>query len=84
MQLKKRLAEVMLLVLKKKKKIERFIETIPDSQLRTIVRLRNIDLMTWQEIGDVLGLDRKTVSTKYNNFIKKLKKRIEENEKTKM
>ena len=73
MQLKKRLAEVMLLV-----------KTIPDSQLRTIVRLRNIDLMTWQEIGDVLGLDRKTVSTKYNNFIKKLKKRIEENEKTKM
>ena len=40
--------------------------------------------MTWQEIGDVLGLDRKTVSTKYNNFIKKLKKRIEENKKTKM
>ena len=60
----------MLLVLEEKEKIERFIETIPDSQLRTIVRLRNIDLMTWQEIGDVLGLDRKTVSTKYNNFIK--------------
>lgn len=84
MQLKKRLAEVMLLVLEEKEKIERFIETIPDSQLRTIVRLRNIDLMTWQEIGDVLGLDRKTVSTKYNNFIKNLKKRIEENEKNKM
>ena len=40
--------------------------------------------MTWQEIGDVLGLDRKTVSNKYNNFIKNLKKRIEENEKNKM
>ena len=84
MQIKKRIAEVMLLVLEEKEKIERFIETIPDSQLRTIVRLRNIDLMTWQEIGDVLGLDRKTVSNKYNNFIKNLKKRIEENEKNKM
>lgn len=84
MQLKKRIAEVMLLVLEEKEKIERFIETIPDSQLRTIVRLRNIDLMTWQEIGDVLKLDRKTVSTKYNNFIEKLKKRMEENEKNKM
>lgn len=79
-QLKKRIAEVMLLVLEEKEKIERFVETIPDSQLRTIVRLRNIDLMTWQEIGDVLELDRKTVSTKYNNFIKNLKKKMEEKE----
>lgn len=77
-QLKKRIAEVMLLVLEEKEKIERFIETIPNSQLRTIVRLRNIDLMSWEAIGKFMGLDRKTVAKKYNDFIKRMEgKKIE-------
>lgn len=77
-QLKNRIYETMLLILEEKEKIEKFIETIPDSQLRTIIRLRNIDLMSWQEIGDFLEIDRKTASKKYNNFIKDLKKVIKE------
>ena len=68
----------MLLILEEKEKIEKFIETIPDSKLRTIVRLRNIDLMTWEEIGNIMELDRKTVSKKYNDFIKDLRKVMKE------
>lgn len=77
-QLKNRIYETMLLILEEKEKIEKFIETIPDSKLRTIVRLRNIDLMTWEEIGNIMELDRKTVSKKYNDFIKDLRKAMKE------
>jgi len=77
-QLQNRIHETMLLILEEKEKIEKFIETIPDSKLRTIVRLRNIDLMTWEEIGNIMGLDRKTVSNKYNNFIKDIRKVMKE------
>ena len=77
-QLQNRIHETMLIILEEKEKIEKFIETIPDSKLRTIVRLRNIDLMTWEEIGNIMGLDRKTVSNKYNNFIKDIRKVMKE------
>lgn len=56
-------------LLEEKEKIERFVQSIPDSQIRTIIRLRNIDLKTWEEIGEFLGLDRKTVASKYNKFV---------------
>ena len=49
-QLQNRIHETMLIILEEKEKIEKFIETIPDSKLRTIVRLRNIDLMTHEEL----------------------------------
>lgn len=80
-ELKNRIYQNMLLILEEKEKIERFVETIPDSKIRTIVRLRNIDLMTWDEIGKSLDLDRKTVSKKYNDFIKDIREVMRENEK---
>ena len=73
----------MLIVLEEKEKIEKFIETIPDSQIRTIVRLRNIDLMSWSAIAEFLEKDRKTITKKYNTFIKDLKKYIESERKEK-
>lgn len=76
--LKNTIAETMLIILEEKEKIERFVETIPDSQIRTIIRLRNIDLMSWEAIGNFMGLDRKTVATKYNKFLKELEKGKEE------
>lgn len=82
-ELKKRIYENMLLVLEEKEKIEKFIETIPDSQIRTIVRLRNIDLMSWSAIAEFLEKDRKTITKKYNTFIKDLKKYIESERKEK-
>lgn len=76
---KNRLHETQLLILEEKEKLERFIETVPDSKMRSILRLRNIDLKSYQEIGEILELDRKTVSNKYNNFINELKRKVEEN-----
>ena len=75
MELQKKLANTMVNILEEKDKIERFVETIPDSQIRTIIRLRNIDLMTWEQIGEFLGLDRKTVAGKYNKFLDEQTKR---------
>ena len=81
MQVKTRIAETMLIILEEKERIERFVETIPDSQIRTIIRLRNIDLMSWEAIGSFMGLDRKTVSSKYNKFLKELEKGKEDGRK---
>ncbi len=69
LKLQNRLKNVIIDILEEKEKIERFVESIPDSQIRTIIRLRNIDLMTWEQIGEFLKLDRKTVANKYNKFI---------------
>lgn len=80
MQLKNKITENMLIILEQKERIERYVETIPDSQIRTIVRLRNIDLMSWEAIGNFMGLDRKTVSSKYNKFLNEELKKGKTNE----
>lgn len=72
--LKNKIQENQLLILEEKYKIENFIKTIESSELRTIVRMRNIDLKTWEEIGRTLDIDRKTASKKYNEFIDKIYK----------
>ncbi len=77
-ELQNKIYENMILILSEKQKIEKFIETIPDSQIRTIIRLRNIDLMSWENIGRFMDLDRKTVSSKYNKFIKDINKKIKD------
>ena len=75
--LKRKINENMILVIEEKKKIEDFIATVDDAEMRMIIRLRNIDLMGWQEIGDALGMERTTASKKYNSFLKKLKHKID-------
>lgn len=77
-ELQNKIYENMILILTEKQKIEKFIETIPDSQIRTIIRLRNIDLMSWKNIGKFMDLDRKTVSSKYNKFIEDINKKIKD------
>ena len=79
--LKRKINENMILVIEEKKKIEDFISTVDDAEMRMIIRLRNIDLMGWQEIGDALGMERTTASKKYKNFIKTLKQRIDKKQK---
>lgn len=78
--LKRKINENMILAMEEKKKIEDFISTVDDAEMRMIIRLRNIDLMGWKEIGDALGMERTTASKKYNNFIKTLKQKIDGNE----
>ena len=62
-------------------RIERFINTIEDSEMRLIIRLRCINFLGWAEIaaetmvldeqGNIIKeQDRTTVAKKYNKFIK--------------
>lgn len=76
-ELQNQLYQNKLLILEEKSKIESFIEKIPNSKLRTIVRLRNIDLLTWEEIAKALSMTRKTATNQYNEFISSLKKDLE-------
>jgi len=54
-------------------RIERYINTIDDVELRLIVRLRCINNMFWGDIGAEMGMDRRTASRKYYKFIKENK-----------
>ncbi len=80
-ELQNQLYQNKLLILEEKSKIESFIEKIPNSKLRTIVRLRNIDLLTWEEIAKALSMTRKTATNQYNEFISSLKKDLEKRKK---
>lgn len=50
--------------------IEKYINTIDDSEMRQIMRLRHINHLTWYEIGEELNMERTTVSKKYCKFLK--------------
>lgn len=51
-------------------RIERYINTVEDGELRLIIRLRCINNMRWDDIGDEMGMDRRTASRKYYKFIR--------------
>ena len=40
---------------KKLLEVEEYIEGIEDSRVRTIIRLRYIEGMTWQQVADYMG-----------------------------
>ena len=50
-------------------KIENYIKTIEDSELRTIFRMRFLDLKKWEEIGRKFYSDRTTISKKVREYI---------------
>lgn len=49
--------------------LEEWLDTIEDSELRTIFRLRYRNGLGWGEIGAELGYDRTTVAKKHNVFL---------------
>ena len=53
-----------------RKKIEEFLSSIEDVELRLIIRLRAVNNMKWEEIGAQLGMDRTTASKKFYKFFK--------------
>lgn len=53
-----------------RKKFEEFLGSVDDAQMRLILRLRCINNMSWNEIGEEMGTDRTTVSKKFYNFFK--------------
>lgn len=53
--------------------IDDYIDTIKDKDVRLIARLRYIDNKTWEEIGDMLFLDRTACYRKMKSYFKKRK-----------
>ena len=54
-----------------RKKIERFVDSIEDSETRTIVRLRAIDNLSWRDIAIKLGKsDRAYPKRRYYRVVK--------------
>ena len=51
-------------------RIERFINTVEDSEMRMILRLRHINGMSWQQIAfEIGGHDESVPRKKYNRFM---------------
>lgn len=59
--------------LKKAKSLEKeirvFIMSIDDSQIRQIIEYRYIDDLTWQEVGNIMNMDRTTVHKKLKRYL---------------
>lgn len=55
---------------RERRKIENYISAIEQSDIRLIFRLRHVNGMTWEQIGLEIHMDRRTVSRKYNRFLK--------------
>lgn len=55
---------------RERKKIEQFLDTIEDPELRLIMRLRCVNNMGWKEIGEEVGCERTTVSKKFYKYFR--------------
>lgn len=53
--------------------IDTYIESIDDIDVRVIARLRYIDNKTWQQIGEIMHLDRTACYRKLNTYLSKQK-----------
>ena len=57
--------------LEEEERLERYIETIDDVEIRVLARARFIECKSWQQIGDENYMDRTTAYKKLNKYIKK-------------
>jgi hypothetical protein len=53
-------------------RIENIIETIGDAEVRVIARMRFVQCMTWEEIGNKIHLDRTNCARKLKKYIKNM------------
>lgn len=51
--------------------LRKYIESIDDEEIKTIIELRYIHLLNWYEIGEELHMDRTTASKKLHKFLSK-------------
>lgn len=56
--------------LEETERLERYIETIEDVEIRVLARARFIECKSWQKIGDENYMDRTTAYKKLNKYIK--------------
>lgn len=50
-------------------RIEQFLDSIEDREIRLIFRLRHVNCMNWRAIGRELGYDHSVVFRKHKNFL---------------
>lgn len=58
-------------------RIEKFLDSIDDREIRLIFRLRHVNCMNWRAIGKELGYDHSVVFRKHKNY---LQQKQQENE----
>ena len=58
-------------------RIEQFLDSIEDREIRLIFRLRHVNCMNWRAIGKELGYDHSVVFRKHKNY---LQQKQQENE----
>lgn len=68
--LKRKLADKHAESLAEEERIEDYIETIEDAEIRVLARARFIECKSWQKIGDENYMDRTTAYKKLNKYIK--------------
>lgn len=56
---------------KKIYELESFLDTVPDSEMRQILRLKYRNGLTDAEIGQILGFERSTISYRISKFFNK-------------
>ena len=56
-----------------RRRIEEFLNTVEDAETRLIIRLRCVNNMKWEDIGEEINADRRTVSRKFYKFFEKNK-----------
>ena len=54
----------------KTEEFETFLSSVDDKEMQVILRYRCIFNLSWSEIGDACGMDRRTASRKYYAFFK--------------
>lgn len=59
-------------LLRKKAEIESLINGVNDTEIRLILKLKFVDLRSWNYIARVMHYDRSTVYKKYQKFIRGL------------
>ena len=52
-------------------RLENYIETIEDAEIRVLARMRFLECMKFEDIGEECHMDRRTVSRKLENYFGK-------------
>ena len=68
-RLEKKIAEKAKILVERTNAMEEWLDHISDSEMRIILRMRYRQGKSWEEIGFVLGCDRRTIARKCEAFL---------------
>ena len=66
-----KLAKAKVKVLKETERLETYIEAVEDAEIRVLARMRYLEFMKFEDIGEECHMDRRTVSRKLENYFGK-------------